>query len=81
MPRLIFRLRSKTSKSRSGDAEDGLAQRFAIRMIRLLSSFQVNENPPRLFWLLFWSMQKSNINNRNSPVIPAKAGIHFKTNK
>ncbi|RCU58632.1 hypothetical protein DU428_04440 [Oceanihabitans sediminis] len=74
-------MRSKTNKSRSGDVEDGLAQRFAIRMIRVLCSFQAKENPPRLFWLLFWSMQKSNINNRNFPVIPAKAGIHFKTNK
>ncbi len=60
MPRPIFRLRSKTNKRRRKDAEDGLAQRFAIRMIRLLCSFQANENPPRLFWLLFWAMQKSN---------------------
>ncbi len=80
-PRLIFPLRSKTNKRSSGDVEDGLAQRFAIRMIMLLSSFQAKENPPRLFWLLFWAMQKSNVNYINPIVIPAKAGIHFKTNK
>ena len=40
--------------------EDGLAQRFAIRMIRDLRSFQGCKNKPRFFWFVFSLMEKMN---------------------
>ncbi len=38
------------------------AQRFAIRTIRRLRSFQGCKNKPRFFWFLFSSMEKRNKN-------------------